>query len=252
MKKGGLFALCLILFFLLAGPVFSDEMTTNLQSKIIEDFDNPEESLWMVRGSKFSSVIKTDSGEEVYPKSGFINTWPDALYRRQPEGRTLRVFGIQGKFDRKGYNYVEMIPSEKGADGNLVPRMIPLPGRVKNMDVWVWGSNHDYYLEVHLMDHKGITHALNFGDVRFTGWRNLQVNIPGFIPQAVVYTPAFQRLQLVKFVLWTKPAERVNNFYFYMDEVKIFADLFESMFDGEDLADPDRVQELWSEASGQM
>ena len=186
----------------------------------------------------------------MYPKSAFISARLEALNRRQPEGRDLKAFGIHGKFDRKGYNFIEIIPARKGDDGKLAPRTVPLPGRVKNMDIWVWGSNFSYYLEAHIMDHKGITHVLNFGDVKFTGWRNLQVNIPGYISQAVTYTPAHKRLELVKFVLWTRPTERVDNFYFYLDEFKVFTDMFESLFDGEDLADPRTVEKLWSEAAG--
>jgi hypothetical protein len=55
---------------------------------------------------------------------------------------------------------------------------------------------------------------------------------------------------LVKFVLWTKPHERVDDFYVYFDQVKIFSDMFESPFDGGDLADPEQVEKLWSAASG--
>jgi hypothetical protein len=250
MKRGGPLALCLILFFLLAGSVIADEMTVNLQSKIIEDFDNPQNSLWMIQGSKFSSIIKTDSGEDVYPKLAFVKAWPDALYRRPPEGKELRILGIHGKFDRKGYNFIEIIPARKADDGNMVPRTLPLPGRVKNMDLWIWGSNFDYYLEVHILDHVGITHVLNFGSIKHIGWKNLWVNIPNTISQSISYAPKFKGIELVKFVLWTKPREKVDNFFVYMDEIKIFTDLFESPFDGEDLANPERVQELWSEASG--
>ncbi len=248
MKKGGLLAICLILSFLLPGV--SDEVTANLQSRIIENFDDPEGSPWMVRGSKFSSVIKTDKGEDVFPKSAFIATWPDALYRKAPKDRELRVFGVHGKFDRRGYNFIEIIPARKGEGGKLEPRTIPIPGRAKNMDLWVWGSNFNYYLEAHIMDHKGITHVLKVGDLNFIGWRNLQVSIPGHISQAVMQAPSLKRLELVKFVLWTRPTERVNDFYFYMDEVKVFTDMFESLFDGEDLADPEFVEKLWSQGTG--
>jgi hypothetical protein len=250
MKRGGPLAVCLTIFFLLALPIFSDEMTTNLQSTIIEDFDNPAESPWMILGSKFSSILKTDSGDDVYPKSAFIETWPEALYKKKPEGKELRAFGIQGKFDRKGYNFIEIIPVKKADDGKMVPRSIPLPGRVKNMDLWVWGSNFDFYLEVHIMDHIGITHVLNFGDIKHIGWKNLGVNIPGSISQSVMYAPKRKAIELVKFVLWTKPHERVDDFYVYFDQVKIFSDMFESPFDGGDLADPEQVEKLWSAASG--
>ncbi|HOV38510.1 MAG TPA: flagellar filament outer layer protein FlaA [Spirochaetales bacterium] len=241
---------CLLLFFLLVPAIFADEMTTNLQSIIVEDFDNPEASPWFILGSKFSSVIKTDAGEDVYPKMAFVKTWPEALYKKPPEGKDLYVLGVHGKFDRKGYNFIEIIPGQKDSEGKWVPRTISLPGRVKNMDVWVWGSNFDYYLEAHIMDYRGITHVLNFGDIKHIGWKNLGISIPNYVPQSISYIPKYKGLQLVKFVLWTKPHERVDDFYVYLDQIKIFSDVFESPFDGEDLANPEYAQKLWSEAQG--
>ena len=248
MKKGGLIILSIIFFFLLADSVFSDEATENLQAFVVESWDNPDESPWIVRGSKFSSIIKTDSGDDVYPKMGFVNSWPSNLHRKQPEGKTLRVLGIHGKFDRRGYNYLEIIPAKKNSSGELEAREVLLPGRVKNMDIWVWGANFDYYLEAHLMDYRGINHVLNFGSFKYTGWKNLTVHIPTYIPQSVVYAPALKGLKLIKFVMWTRPSERVDDFYLYLDEFKVFTDMFESIWDGEDLANPQRVEELWSEA----
>jgi hypothetical protein len=268
MKKSGLVIMSLILFFLLAGFGFSDEVTANLQSFIIETFDNPNapdsdeghadprnwpsEHQWMIRGSKFSSVIKSDNGDDVYPKLGFVHSWPENLYRKEPEDKTLRILGVHAKFDRMGYNWIEIYPSTMGKDkdGNdrQEPREILLPGRVKNLDLWVWGSNFDYYLEVHLMDYRGISHVLPLGSIKYKGWRNLSVNIPSYIPQSVVYAPALKGLKFVKFVLWTKPTEKVDDFYVYLDEVKVFSDMFENLWDGEGLGDPTKIQELWSES----
>jgi hypothetical protein len=177
-----------------------------------------------------------------------VNSWPEALYRKQPEGRELKALGVHGRFDRKGYNYVEIIPVTKDKDGKSVPRGIPLPGRVHNMDMWVWGANFDYYMEAHLMDFRGMVHVLNMGSIRYVGWKNLKISIPPYIPQAVQYAPHRKELQLVKFVLWTRPNERVDDFYTYIDQVKIFTDLFETRFDGEVLADPDSIKDLWSKA----
>jgi hypothetical protein len=40
--------------------------------------------------------------------------------------------------------------------------------------------------------------------------------------------------------------EQVNNFYIYFDQLKVLTDTFETRYDGEELADPKKVQELWS------
>jgi hypothetical protein len=46
-------------------------------------------------------------------------------------------------------------------------------------------------------------------------------------------------------VLWTRPSENVDGFHFYLDEIKVLTDLFETSFDGMGLADPDFVRETW-------
>ncbi|MFP4330069.1 MAG: flagellar filament outer layer protein FlaA [Spirochaetaceae bacterium] len=243
MKRGSLLFLSLILVFLvLSGTAFGQQRqaTTNVQSVVIEDFDNPEESRWQVTGSKFIA--------EGLPRVGWVRTWPDALYRREPEGRELRSMGIEAAFDRRGYNFLEITPVAEDEEGNIVPDGIEIPGRVQNMDMWVWGSNHDYYVEVQLRDYRGIVHTIDLGDINYRGWRNLRVGIPNHIPQGVRYVPQYQGLELVKIVLWTRPAEKVDGFFVYFDEIKVTTDVFEDPFDGETLADPDLVEELWSDA----
>jgi hypothetical protein len=122
---------------------------------------------------------------------------------------------------------------------------------VKNLDFWVWGSNYDYYMEVQLRDHRGVVHVLDLGAINFAGWRNLRVQIPTYISQSVQYVPQLKTLELVKLVLWTRPSERVDGFWVYLDQIKVFTDVFESPFDGEGLADPERIDELWNSAEGQ-
>jgi len=41
----------------------------------------------------------------------------------------------------------------------------------------------------------------------------------------------------------------VDNFQIYFDQIKVLTDTFESLFDGDELADTERVQELWSSGS---
>ena len=75
MRRGGLLLTFLValVFLILAGPVFADTATQNLMSKVIESFDNPEDpeaaewdsSEWIVRGSKFRTIIKEQEGDEV-------------------------------------------------------------------------------------------------------------------------------------------------------------------------------------------
>jgi hypothetical protein len=252
MKRSIMLAFFLVTSFVLIAPsAFAQRQTENLQSRIIERFDGPEDDgrydyrqnhRWIVRGSKFVT--------EGFPRFGWVNTWPQALYRVPPQGVELRSLGVEAAFDRMGYNFLEFIPveDENDANGNPVPKGIPIPGRVRNLDMWVWGSNHNYYMDVHLMDHRGVVHVLRLGDINYRGWQNLRVNIPTFIPQDVVWIPQQRGLELVRLVMWTRPTERVSGFFIYLDEIKVFTDVFEDPFDGEGLTFPDEVRSLWDNA----
>ena len=74
----------------------------------------------------------------------------------------------------------------------------------------------------------------------------MRIKIPTSIAQSKRIQPRLASLSFVKFRIWTTPLERVDNFYIYLNHFKILTDTFESLFDGDELADPDRVQELWA------
>jgi hypothetical protein len=126
---------------------------------------------------------------------------------------------------------------------------IPLPGRVSYLDMWVWGSNLDYYIEAYIRDFQGVVHNIRMGNIGYTGWKNLRGRIPNNIAQAKRVLPRRAGLTFVKFRIWTQPTEPVNDFYIYIDQFKILTDMFESLYDGDELADPERVQELWASSN---
>jgi hypothetical protein len=84
------------------------------------------------------------------------------------------------------------------------------------------------------------------GNINFLGWKNLRVMIPANIPQTKKSIPSIAPLTFVKFRVWTQPTARVDNFYIYFDHLKVLTDTFESLYDGDELANPARVNELWS------
>ena len=248
MRRGSLFAMSLFLVVTLLVPnaLIADEKTVNMESRILESFDpDSRTSDWYVRGSKF---VADDTLRWKFAKS-----WPEAIFGRNKEDLDYQVLAISAAFKRTGYNYLEIIPVKRGADGELEPNPITIPGRAHKLDVWVWGSNYDYYLEVFLRDYKGVVHRLNMGDLNFVGWKNLYTEIPNYIPQAGGHVDVggfLKTLELVKFVLWTKPHESVAGFNVYFDQVKILTDTFISRFDGDDLADPEYVESIWSSNGG--
>ena len=260
MKQGSFkvlsFAVCLILMAGIAVPtVFGDEFAVRYESILLEDFSSGTvrewtvgsrtftyDFTWELAASRFASYV---DGVQ-YPRMAFADAFPMALYGLNRDGREIRSLGINGRFDRRGYNWIDVYPvsTETGE-----PFEIPIPGRVSYIDTWVWGSNLNYYMEVYLRDHNGIVHNLHLGSIGHQGWKSLRVQIPTNIRQARRTVPRFTGLDLVKFRIWTTPTERVDNFYIYIDHIKVLTDTFETLFDGDELADPDRVQEIWASAN---
>ncbi len=226
------------LFFFTAALILADESTVNLASVVLDGFDQPDKSFWIVKGSKFAT--------QGYPQTSFTRAWPATLFGKNKDNKNLFSLGIHGRFDRKAYNYIEVIPAKKADDGTLVPNPMPIPGIGRTIDLWVWGSNYNFYMDVHLRDYQGVDHVLRLGDLMYEGWRDLSVSIPTSIPQSRRYIPSYQGLVITEFVIWTRPDEKVDDLYIFIDEIKVLTDMFQTRFDGDDLADPDTLNQLWS------
>lgn len=248
MKRGFRTSCRLLVIVLLLGTAaaaFADEVTMNLVPRVLQSFDPGEEQrevyrTWQLLPSKFGY---DRDGNSLWD-ARLIDTWPEALFGKNRDGEQLRALGLRGSFLRKGYNYVQIVPGT-GEGDSFEHKPIPIPGRVQFLDLWVWGSNHAYNLEVHVRDFQGIEHVLPFGSLQFVGWKNLQVRVPGSIPQAWQYLPRRQGLELTKLVLWTQPGEKVDDFFVYLDQIKATTDMFESYFDGSSLAEADELQRIW-------
>ncbi|WP_461247326.1 flagellar filament outer layer protein FlaA [Treponema sp. R6D11] len=194
--------------------------------------------------------IFTKTEEATYPILTYVDAWPVAVfgYNRAGDAPPLKSFGLHGRFDRKGYNWIDIYPvAADKPDGG--PVEIPIPGRVKNFDMWVWGANLRYYIELYVRDYRGVVYGFKLGDIGYIGWRNLQVDLPKNIIQSRRTVPAYAGLTFVKFRVWTQPVERVDDFYIYFKQFKILTDMFDPLFDGNDLADPDHVDKLWASST---
>jgi hypothetical protein len=167
MKHGGFKAACLALMVCLSVvSVYADEKTVNLQSRTIETFDGDSGYTWRVIASKFAT--KTDS--ETFPKVAYVDAWPSALHGRNKDNKEYKALGIYGRFDRNGYNWIDIYPVKEGADEKAPPAEIPMPGRPTMLDMWVWGSNFKYYHKLYIRDYKGDVHKIPFGSTYHVGW----------------------------------------------------------------------------------
>jgi hypothetical protein len=248
MKQNGFKAFWLILMTAAVSLAFGDDLTSQLESVILDSFDGDSGYTWKIQGSKFASKIE----DEQFPKITYAATWPTQIFGQNEDEKELKSLGVWGRFDRRGYNWIDIYPSggsteEGGGEtGEDAPVEIPMPGRSQIIDIWVWGSNLNCQLEAYVRDYRGIIHVLPMGSIHHTGWKNMKVGIPKTIPQSKRILPRLTGLTFVKFRIWTAPMELVNNFYIYFDQLKLLTDTFETHYDGEELADPKKIQEFWS------
>ena len=264
MKQASFRAVRLAVFLLVtlsltAFPVFGQEKPIDHLSIVLEDFSGETAKEWSFGGRTFSyefdwaldaSKFATNVNDDPFPKLANVAAWPMQLFGTNRNNLDLKSLGIWGRFDRRGYNWIDVYPIVPGSaqDGEPPqPFEIPMPGRLQYLDMWVWGSNHNFYIEAYFRDYQGVVHSLYMGDIAYTGWRNLRVRIPNNIPQSRRTLPRLAGLSFVKFRIWTTPIERVDNFHVYFNQMKILTDTFESLFDGDELTDPDHIRELWAQ-----
>ena len=263
MKQGSFRAVRLVIFLLVmlslaAASTFGDENVIDYMSLILEPFNGQTTHKWSFGGRDYSydfewaleaSKFATKTNNNPFPKLTYVESWPMALFGINRENRDIKSIGIWGRFDRRGYNWIDLFPIKPGTAENEdgpEPFEIPIPGRINYLDLWAWGSNLHYYLEAYFRDYQGVVYTLYMGDLYFTGWKNLRLRIPTSIPQSKRVLPRLAGLTFVKFRVWTTPGERVDNFYVYFNQMKVLTDIFETLYDGDELGDPDQVKKLWA------
>ncbi|MCL1815846.1 MAG: flagellar filament outer layer protein FlaA [Treponema sp.] len=276
MKHGTFRVICLVLLTGVALAAFGDDLTVNLESKMIDTFDDTEDAfyVWRKDASRYSvgkDPVDKDNPSfanmglengDFFPKLGHFEIWPMALFRNNRDNKELRSLGIWGKFKRMGYNWIDIYPTLKSEGEDAEPYEIPLPGRIRYLDMWVWGSNLNYYIEAYLRDEQGVVHTINLGNIGYQGWKNLRAMVPTNIAQRkrIILDAASSNtlsaedrnsiyLKFIKFRIWTTPREAVGNFYIYFKQFKVLTDTFESLYDGDDQTDPDWIRENWGSAN---
>ena len=276
MKHRSFWVFLLVLLAGTALAAFGQDLTVNLESKIIESFNNTEDSFYVWQKDTSRYAVGKDpadkdnpsfanyglEGGDFYPKLGFFEIWPSALHRNNRDNKELRSFGIWGKFKRMGYNWIDIYPTLKAEGDEATPYEIPLPGKIRYLDMWVWGSNLNYYIEAYLRDEQGVMHTLYLGNIAYQGWKNLRTQVPTSIAQRrrIILDPASANtlstadknsiyLKFVKFRIWTTPKERVGNFYIYFHQFRVLTDTYETIFDGDEMSDPDWIRENWETGS---
>jgi len=233
MKQGGLIIAGLVLLFsLCAAPVVAQSRAVNYETYIVDDFDNPDASewAWYAAGSKFTT--------KGFPVLKYFEGMPNAIRVMQTSAdKKYQFLGMELKFDRKGDNWVDIVPVKKNTSGDKVePFEIPFKGKISRIDLWVWGANYSYDLEVLVRDCNGRVFAIPMGPVDHEGWKNMSVLIPAHIQQASPYLNGTRQMSFIAFRLRTRPTERVDSFYIFFDQFKALTDTYLPSYDGYELA----------------
>jgi hypothetical protein len=263
MKKGNLLAVFgIVLANLVRLPAFGDAGTVEMESRILDKFDGTP---YVVDGEEYrytwkavASKFTTKTSEQTFPVINVITTAPMAIARQTAEAKSL---GVQGAFDRNGFNWIDIYPT-RSDDADQQPAEIPLLGRTRFIDLWVWGSNLNYRLEAYIRDNRGVMHTIPLGSLKYTGWKNLRSAVPTGIPMVSNITPrSTHATTFVKLRLWTDPKERtyvdierdktgkitkIVPFYVYFSQLKVLSDIYDNIYDGDELSNPKKINQLWS------
>ncbi len=230
MKQGGLIIAGLVLLFALcAMPISAQQRPVNYETYIVDNFDSPDTNwTWKAAGSKYAA--------KDFPVLKYFDGMPNAIRVTQTDTNAqYKMLGMEVKFDRKGDNWVDIYPSKKDSEGKEKPFEIPFKGRISRLDLWVWGANYAYDLEMLVRDCNGRVHTLSLGLVNHEGWKNMSVLLPGNIQQVSPYLNGLQNMSFVCFRLRTRPSERVDNFYIFFDNFKALTDTYMPSYDGFEL-----------------
>ena len=238
MKRGLKVFVGLACLFVIGLPVFAQPSSKSIETFILEDFDSAGSQNYMYDGKQYSWDWAINSSRfiaEGYPKTGYYEGIPNSLKQLyKGSDKEFKVFGVKTAFNRKGDNWFEVYPT---ADGK--PFEIPFVGTVTQLDFWMWGANYNYYLEVMVRDALGTVRVLPAGSLAFNGWKNIIVNIPGWIQQHSHLRSGPADMTFVGFRIRSDAEEYVDNYVLFIDQIKYTSNSLSFIYDGYELKDID-------------
>lgn len=240
MKKGVIMSLSLILL-LISGVVFAQPSIKSVETITIDNFDSVGEQNYQRSGVAYNWTWGVQASRfvaENYPKLEYFEAIPNSLRVLKKEGDPEpKVLGVKTAFNRKGNNWIEIYPTSSETDENGNPKAyeVPFIGVVSQIDVWVWGANYAYYLEILVRDADGRVHVIPAGSLAFYGWRNLIINIPTYIRQQSKLRSGPESMNFVGFRIRTDVDEYVDDYVVYFDQLKYVTCTLANIYDGYEL-----------------
>lgn len=236
MKRGLKVFVGLACLFVIGLPAFAQPSSKSIETFVMDSFDSADGQNYMYNGKALSWDWAVNSSRfiaEGYPKTGYYEGIPNSLKQLlKGQDQEHKVFGVKTAFNRKGDNWFEVYPTVDGK-----PYEVPFVGNVSTMDFWIWGSNYNYYLEVLVRDATGRTHVLPAGSLAFSGWRNIIINIPGWLQQKSHLRSGPDTMTFVGFRIRSDADEYVDNFVVFFDQLKYTSNSLSFIYDGYELND---------------
>ncbi len=238
MKRGQKVFISLACLFVFGLPAFSQPSSRSVETFVLDNFDAAGSQEYPYNGQTYSwdwGVRASRFVAEGYPKSGYYAGIPNSLkpLRRETDSDPM-VFGVKVAFNRKGDNWFEVYPQKDDK-----PFEIPLVGTVTQIDFWVWGANYNYYLDVLVRDAGGRVHVLPAGSLAFNGWRNIVVNIPGWLQQHSQLRSGPANMTFVGYRIRSDAEEYVDDYVVFFDQIKYTTNSLSFIYDGYELKDVD-------------
>jgi len=194
----------------------TENHTQNVTSIAVEDFDN----LWTYK-PKPNTLDEAKASIKVIDSGANL----DLLYPAESQGKPKKSLGFKCGFLHRGYNWVEFYP----------PNPILLPGKARQLQIWVCGMMYRYTLEIYVEDYRGFQYCIDMGSLYFGGWQSMTRDIPSYIPQSEENYPKDRPLKITKIVVRSDPYERIDRFFVYFDQIKVVTDVYTQLFDGWEL-----------------
>ena len=238
MKRGLKVFVGLACLFVIGLPVFAQPSSKSIETFVLDDFDSAGSQNYICEGKSYSwdwAVNASRFVAEDYPKSGYYEGVPNSLKQLyKGVDKDFKVFGVKTAYNRKGDNWFEVYPTAD--DKNFE---IPFVGTVTQIDFWVWGANYNYYLELLVRDAQGVVHVLPAGSLAFSGWRNIIINVPGWLQQHSHLRSGPTTMTFVGFRVRSDAEEYVDDYVIFFDQIKYTSNSLSNIYDGYELLDVD-------------
>ena len=219
MKKAVVLAGSLILAFAFCVPLVAQPNAKSVETQVIDNFDTDAPWQWSAQGSRMCTTG--------YPIVKKFEGIPNSLVPLQKPDVKAMVLGMKTKFNRKGDNWVEIYPTKDGK-----PFEYEFVGTVKQIDVWVWGANYNYTLEMMVRDGNGRVYVLPVTDLNYKGWKECIVTIPTSILQHSTLRSGRPNMSFVGFRVRSGADAPVDDFVIYFDNLLYATNTLDSIYDG--------------------